>query len=78
MRSRVGTSVEVLFERPGKMPGQIVGRSPWLVPVHVDAPESMIGTVGRVTLTGTTTNGLFGTIAAPPAETLRPALEIAS
>ena len=36
-RSRVGTTAEVLFERPGRHPGQIVGRSPWLLPVQVEA-----------------------------------------
>ncbi len=68
MRSLVGTRAEVLFERRGREAGQIVGRSPWLMPVHVDAPESLIGTIGRVVITGAATNSLFATMA--PTDTL--------
>ena len=32
----VGTTIDVLIEKPGRQAGQIVGRSPWLQPVHVD------------------------------------------
>jgi tRNA-2-methylthio-N6-dimethylallyladenosine synthase len=63
MRGLVGTSAEVLFERRGREPGQIVGRSPWLMPVHVDAPETLIGTIGRVVITGTGANSLFAAMA---------------
>lgn len=31
----VGLEMDVLFERPGKFPGQIVGRSPYMQAVHV-------------------------------------------
>ena len=31
-------TIDVLLERPGKRPGQLVGRSPWLQAVQVDAP----------------------------------------
>ena len=67
--SRVGTVAEVLFERQGREPGQLVGRSPWLMPVHVNAPTSLIGTIGRVTITAAGTNSFFGTLQAPPAAT---------
>ena len=59
-RSRVGLSAEVLFERVGRKPGQIVGRSPWLSPVQVDAGASLIGTIGRVRIAEIGTNSLFG------------------
>ena len=36
----VGKTIDVLIEKPGRMPGQIVGRSPWLQPVIVDAKAS--------------------------------------
>jgi tRNA-2-methylthio-N6-dimethylallyladenosine synthase len=71
MRGLVGTNAEVLFERRGRESGQIVGRSPWLMPVHVDAPESLIGTIGRVVITGAGTNSLFATIASAGAESQR-------
>src|SRR4029077_14921498 len=37
-RSR-GRRFDVLFEKPGRHPGQIVGRSPYLQPVVVAAPR---------------------------------------
>jgi len=81
MGSRVGTKAEVLFERRGREPGQIVGRSPWLMPVHVDAPATLLGSIGRVVITGAGTNSLFATIAPTAADVLPaglgPALEIA-
>ncbi len=60
--SRVGEVAEVLFERPGRHVGQIVGRSPWLQPVHVAGGPELIGTIGRVRLESTSTNSLFGTL----------------
>ena len=59
-RSTVGRSAEVLFERRGRHPGQIVGRSPWLLPVQVQAPESLIGSIGRVVVESVGSNSLFG------------------
>jgi tRNA-2-methylthio-N6-dimethylallyladenosine synthase len=38
----------VLFEKPGRHEGQLVGRSPWLQPVPVMAPLSLIGKTARV------------------------------
>ena len=62
-RSRVGEAAEVLFERPGRHPGQIVGRSPWLSPVQVEGDAGLIGTIRRVVVTGVGTNSLFGRLA---------------
>jgi tRNA-2-methylthio-N6-dimethylallyladenosine synthase len=68
MRSRAGLAAEVLFERPGRHPGQIVGRSPWLLPVQVEADPGLIGTIGRVTIDRAASNSLFGSlVAARPA-----------
>ncbi len=36
----VGAMMEVLFDRPGKRPGQLAGRSPYMQAVHVDPPHS--------------------------------------
>jgi tRNA-2-methylthio-N6-dimethylallyladenosine synthase len=44
----VGKEFDVLFEKPGRNDGQIVGRSPWLQPVPVMAPLSLIGKTARV------------------------------
>ena len=60
--SMVGRTVHVLFEKAGRDPGQLVGKSEYLHAVHVDAPEQMIGTVQPVKITGTGRNSLAGTL----------------
>jgi tRNA-2-methylthio-N6-dimethylallyladenosine synthase len=65
----VGESFDVLFEKPGRYPGQVVGRSPYLQPVQVMAPASLIGSVCRVRVTEASANSLFGELQAPPART---------
>jgi tRNA-2-methylthio-N6-dimethylallyladenosine synthase len=65
-RSRVGSVAEVLFERPGRRPGQIVGRSPWLLPVQVVAGRDLVGTIGRVRISGVGANSLFGDLERRP------------
>jgi tRNA-2-methylthio-N6-dimethylallyladenosine synthase len=67
-RSRIGTVAEVLFERQGRKAGQIVGRSPWLLPVQVEAPAARIGTIARVAITDVGTNSLYGTLVATETE----------
>jgi tRNA-2-methylthio-N6-dimethylallyladenosine synthase len=62
MRSRVGTVAEVLFERTGRHSGQVVGRSPWLLPVQVEADAALIGTIGRVTIDRAAPNSFFGSL----------------
>jgi tRNA-2-methylthio-N6-dimethylallyladenosine synthase len=59
----VGSTFLVLFEKAGRYPGQMVGRSPYLQPVQVMAPSSIIGTIASVTITETSTNSLFGELA---------------
>ncbi|MEX2035332.1 MAG: tRNA (N6-isopentenyl adenosine(37)-C2)-methylthiotransferase MiaB [Xanthobacteraceae bacterium] len=58
-----GVTFDVLFERPGRHPGQIVGRSPYLQPVQVMAPASMIGQIAPVRITEVGSNSLFGELA---------------
>ena len=53
---------DVLFERPGRHRGQLVGRSPYLQPVQVDAPVSLIGEIAAVTVTEIASNSLFGAL----------------
>jgi len=74
----VGRSFDVLLEKPGKLTGQLVGRSPYLQPVHVMADRALIGEIVRVHTTGLMVNSLFGDIitAAAPREP-RPALAAA-
>lgn len=56
----------VLFEKPGRLPGQAVGRSPFLQPVHVDGAASYIGEIHNVRISKVLPNSLHG-------EFLRPA-----
>jgi tRNA-2-methylthio-N6-dimethylallyladenosine synthase len=75
-RSCLGRTFDVLFEREGRHPGQIVGRSPYLQPVPVTAPSSLIGTIARVEITEVAGNSLFGVLIQKPdqAATQPPAL----
>src|SRR5262249_41575875 len=61
----VGRSFDVLFEKPGRLPGQLVGRSPYLQPVNVMAEAAWIGELAPVTITRAGANSLFGEVAAP-------------
>ena len=63
----LGRTFDVLLERSGKRPGQLVGRSPYLQPVQVMAPASLVGEVVAVTVTEIGSNSLFGALA--PAHT---------
>jgi tRNA-2-methylthio-N6-dimethylallyladenosine synthase len=63
-----GARFDVLFEKPGRHPGQLVGRSPYLQPVQVTAPPSMIGKIAPVTITELSANSLFGALAVARAD----------
>ena len=44
----VGREVSVLYEKPGRLPGQMVGKSQHLMAVHVDDAQGRIGDLVRV------------------------------
>lgn len=50
-RNTVGKTCDVLLERTGKLPGQLIGKSPWLQSVHVLAPDLSIGNIVTVQIT---------------------------
>lgn len=58
----IGREVGVLFERPGREPGQMVGKSDYLHAVHVDNSDVEIGSLQRVQITGSGRNSLAGRI----------------
>ena len=58
-----GSTVEVLLEKPGKLPGQLVGRTPYLQAVQVMAPRTLIGSLAPVAITEIGSNTLFGALA---------------
>jgi tRNA-2-methylthio-N6-dimethylallyladenosine synthase len=66
-RNCIGRTLDILFEKVGRFPGQIVGKSPYLQPVQVMAPPSLIGTIAPVRIDDTGSYSLFGTLAAQDA-----------
>ncbi|MFY9784728.1 MAG: tRNA (N6-isopentenyl adenosine(37)-C2)-methylthiotransferase MiaB [Pseudolabrys sp.] len=58
----VGRAIEVLLEKPGRLPEQLVGRSPYLQAVQVMAPATLIGSVRRVAVTEVGRNSLFAAL----------------
>ena len=58
----VGRDVDVLFERAGRQPGQMVGKSQYLHAVHVDAPDAAPGDMARVRITASGPNSLAGAL----------------
>jgi tRNA-2-methylthio-N6-dimethylallyladenosine synthase len=59
-RATVGRRLPVLFERPGRHSGQILGKTPYLQAVQVDAPGEFIGEIADVEIIATGSNSLFG------------------
>jgi tRNA-2-methylthio-N6-dimethylallyladenosine synthase len=59
----LGRALDVLLEKPGRRPGQLVGRSPWLQAVQAEAPGALIGTIVQVRIDEIGSNSLFGALA---------------
>jgi tRNA-2-methylthio-N6-dimethylallyladenosine synthase len=58
----VGRKLKVLFERQGRKPGQIAGRSPYLQAVHGEGPKNLIGQIVDVDIVSAGPNSLTGVI----------------
>ena len=56
----VGRRCDILLERAGRKPGQLVGKSPWLQSVHVEADGAAIGELLTVDLVDAGPNSLAG------------------
>ena len=67
--AQVGKVVPVLFEKEGRYPGQLIGRSPYLQAVHATAPDRLIGQIVRVRIEDAARMSLAGVLA----EELEPA-----
>src|ERR1700726_4269892 len=65
-RATIGNTVDVLFERAARNPGQIVGRTAWLQPAHVMASPDIIGQVLPVTIESLERYSLLGRLADGP------------
>ncbi|HYU12837.1 MAG TPA: tRNA (N6-isopentenyl adenosine(37)-C2)-methylthiotransferase MiaB [Stellaceae bacterium] len=59
----IGCRLPVLFEKPGRHQGQLVGRSPYLQAVHAEAPADRIGEILPVVIRAAQPNSLAGDIA---------------
>jgi tRNA-2-methylthio-N6-dimethylallyladenosine synthase len=55
-----GREMDVLFEKLGRQPGQAIGRSPHLQPVHVEDAAPLIGSLHRVRIEAVFPNSLKG------------------
>ena len=58
----VGRTLPVLFDKPGRHPGQLVGRSPYLQAVHAEAPSDALGRIVPVEILSFGPNSLAGVI----------------
>jgi tRNA-2-methylthio-N6-dimethylallyladenosine synthase len=58
-----GKTMPILFEKAGAKPGQAVGRSPWLQPVHVEGAARHIGRICEVKIVDVLPNSLRGQFA---------------
>ncbi|MDR3440420.1 tRNA (N6-isopentenyl adenosine(37)-C2)-methylthiotransferase MiaB [Telmatospirillum sp.] len=57
-RGCVGRHFDVLLDRPGRHPGQLIGRSPYMQSVFVTAPEALLNTVQRLEVVTANPNSL--------------------
>jgi len=58
----VGRTLPVLLEKPGRHPGQLVGRSPYLQNIYLTATERRIGEIVLVQILEATANSLTGSL----------------
>jgi tRNA-2-methylthio-N6-dimethylallyladenosine synthase len=61
--SQIGKVLPVLFEKSAREQGQIMGRTPYLQPVHAHVDTSLIGQVADVRIERRTANSLHGALA---------------
>jgi len=62
-KAAIGKTINVLFERAARNPGQIVGRTAYLQPAHVMASPDIIGQVLPVTIDSLERYSLIGQLA---------------
>jgi len=60
-RATIGKDTRILIDRKGRLPGQMIGKSPWLQSVFVET-DAKIGDMLDVTLTGAFPNSLSGAL----------------
>jgi tRNA-2-methylthio-N6-dimethylallyladenosine synthase len=60
--SKVGQTVPVLLAEPGRRPGQLIGKTPWLQSVYADGNPRLIGSIVEARLVEGHANSLAGEI----------------
>lgn len=63
----VGRTLPVLLDRPGRHAGQLLGRSPYMQAVHVEAPADWLGRVADLKIVSAGGNSLGAVLADAPA-----------
>jgi tRNA-2-methylthio-N6-dimethylallyladenosine synthase len=63
-QAQAGRTLPVLFEKVGRRPGQIVGRSPYLQAVHAEGAAELIGQIVAVDIVSAARGSLAGTLPA--------------
>lgn len=64
-KAAIGSTVDVLFERPARKHGQIVGRTAFLQPAHVMASSDIIGQILPVRIDSLERYSFLGELATP-------------
>ncbi|MCP5085473.1 MAG: tRNA (N6-isopentenyl adenosine(37)-C2)-methylthiotransferase MiaB [Rhodobacteraceae bacterium] len=59
-QSMVGKTLPVLLEKPGRLDGQMVGKSEFLQAVHMDAPQNLTGAIVQAEILHSEKNSLAG------------------
>ena len=70
----VGRIMPALLDRRGRRPGQLVGRSPYMQAIHVEGPDSLLGTFADLEIIA----GLNNSLAGAPAADRQPAAAMPS
>jgi tRNA-2-methylthio-N6-dimethylallyladenosine synthase len=60
LAAQVGRVLPVLVEKPGREPGQMAGRSPYLNAVHLEAPAEAVGRIVDARIVGAGPHALAG------------------
>ena len=80
-RASIGATLPVLFEKPGRRPGQLLGKSPWLQSVHAQGDARLTGRIVDVRIVGAMANSLSGEIVTaeyPPRAPADSALQVSA
>jgi tRNA-2-methylthio-N6-dimethylallyladenosine synthase len=59
-RSCVGKTLPVLFDKPGRYEGQVMGKSPYMQSVYIQGSTDLIGAIYEVDITNASQNAISG------------------